>query len=157
MCIISWEKSAKKAHLCYLIRDTANYPMQLLWPVVPAMAHINNSIISCLDHIEYSGMWTTMHNLTDNLGQRYNMCNWREDVGFGQFTKWWLLPNQPDWPAKAQTLSVRVHFEQSGRWHVLVGIAVEPFVREDFNQDTMHGPSYIEKCTKLPLKWGHLL
>ena len=22
------------------------------------------------------------------------------------------------------------------------------------NQDTVHGPSYIEMCTKLPLKWG---
>ena len=28
-----------------------------------------------------------------------------------------------------------------------------------FNQDTMHGPCYIEQCysTKLPLKWEHLL
>ena len=26
-----------------------------------------------------------------------------------------------------------------------------------FNQATMHGPSYIEKCIKQPLKWGHLL
>ena len=26
-----------------------------------------------------------------------------------------------------------------------------------FNQSTMHGPSYIEKCTELPLKWGHPL
>ena len=24
-----------------------------------------------------------------------------------------------------------------------------------FNQDTMHGPIYIEKCMKQPLKWGH--
>ena len=23
------------------------------------------------------------------------------------------------------------------------------------NEDTIHGPSYIEMCTKQPLKWGH--
>ena len=44
------------------------------------------------------------------------------------------------------------------------GPIVEPLYKDTpwnedifFNQDTTHSPSYIEQCTKLPLKWGHLL
>ena len=43
-------------------------------------------------------------------------------------------------------------------------ITVEPLYKDTpemrtsrLNQDTMHGPSYIERCIKQPLKQGHLL
>ena len=54
-----------------------------------------------------------------------------------------------------QCTQVLCSYYKRWRWLVSYIAKLPPKWGHPFNQDTVHGPSYVEMCTKLPPKWGH--